>query len=126
MSTAPLELRFTVACSPDHAFDTWACRTSLWWPHGHSVSADPRLTVTFEPRPGGRIFERTPAGVEHDWGEVLVWERPHRLPHPWHPRFDPPEATQGEGTFAPPGGGTAGPNRPRGAGGPRGQGVRRP
>jgi hypothetical protein len=62
----PLRLAFTVGCPPEHAFATWAERTSLWWPTGHSVSADPELTVTFEPRPGGRIFERTPAGDEHD------------------------------------------------------------
>ena len=48
----PLELRFTVACSPEHAFDVWARQISLWWPPGHSVSAAPRLTVTFEPLPG--------------------------------------------------------------------------
>jgi hypothetical protein len=68
----PLELAFTVACPPEHAFAVWATRTSLWWPHGHSVSAEPGLAVTFEPRPGGRIYERTPGGEEHDWGEVLA------------------------------------------------------
>ena len=51
MTVEPLELAFTVACSPEHAFDTWANRTSLWCPHGHSVSGDPDLTVTIEPRP---------------------------------------------------------------------------
>ena len=97
----PLELRFTVGCSPDHAFDMWATRTSLWWPSGHSVSADPGLTVTFEPRPGGRIFERTPGGAEHDWGEVLDWEPPRRLRYLWHLRFDRADATEVEIVFAP-------------------------
>jgi len=84
VSTEPLELRFTVACPREHAFDVWANKTSFWWPHGHSVSGDPDLTVTIEPRPGGRIFERTPSGAEHDWGEVLVWEPPRRLAYLWH------------------------------------------
>ena len=97
----PLELRFTVECSPEHAFEVWATRTSLWWPHGHSVSADPGLTVTFEPRPGGRIFERTPDGTEHDWGEVLDWEPPRRLRYLWHLRFDRADATEVEIVFAP-------------------------
>jgi len=44
---APLELGFTVGCPPAHAFATWVERTSLWWPHGHSVSAERGLTVTF-------------------------------------------------------------------------------
>jgi uncharacterized protein YndB with AHSA1/START domain len=105
----PLELRFTVECSPEHAFEVWATRTSLWWPHGHSVSGDPGLTVTFEPRPGGRIFERTPDGAEHDWGEVLDWEPPHRLRYLWHLRFDRADATEVEIAFArdPAGDGTA-------------------
>jgi uncharacterized protein YndB with AHSA1/START domain len=102
----PLELRFTVACPPERAFDVWARRTSRWWPHGHSVSGEPGLTVTFEPRAGGRIYERTPEGAEHDWGEVLVWEPPHRLAYLWHLRFDRADATEVEVTFAAAGGGT--------------------
>jgi uncharacterized protein YndB with AHSA1/START domain len=96
----PLRLEFGVACAPERAFEMWAERTSLWWPHGHSVSGEPGLTVTFEPRPGGRIFERTPQGAEHDWGEVLVWEPPRRLAYLWHLRFDRADATEVEVTFA--------------------------
>ncbi len=102
----PLELGFTVACPPERAFEVWARRTSLWWPHGHSVSGEPGLTVTFEPRPGGRIYERTPQGAEHDWGEVLAWEPPHRLAYLWHLRFDRADATEVEVTFAAAAGGT--------------------
>jgi uncharacterized protein YndB with AHSA1/START domain len=97
----PLEFAFSVACPPEHAFAVWAERTSLWWPHGHSVSVEPGLTVTFEPRPGGRIYERTPQGEEHDWGEVLAWEPPRRLVYLWHLRFDRADATEVEVTFAP-------------------------
>ena len=107
MSADPLELSFTVKCSPEHAFDTWATRTSLWWPHGHSVSGEPGLLVTIEPRAGGRIFERTPTGVEHDWGEVLDWEPPRRLRYLWHLRFDRADATEVEIAFAPDPAGTA-------------------
>jgi uncharacterized protein YndB with AHSA1/START domain len=96
----PLRLELTVACSPDHAFDTWARRISSWWPSSHSVSGDPGLTVTIEPRAGGRIFERTPAGAEHDWGEVLAWEPPERLAYRWHLRQEPQDATLVEITFA--------------------------
>jgi uncharacterized protein YndB with AHSA1/START domain len=99
--TDPLEIAFSVACPPAHAFDVWATRTSMWWPHGHSVSAAPGLAVTFEPRPGGRIYERTPEGREHDWGEVVAWEPPHRLVYLWHLRFDRADATEVEITFAP-------------------------
>jgi uncharacterized protein YndB with AHSA1/START domain len=103
----PLELAFTVDCDVERAFDLWARRTSLWWPSGHSVSAADGLTVTFEPRPGGRIFERTPEGDEHDWGEVVVWEPPRRLVYLWHLRFDRADATEVEISFTPAGEGTA-------------------
>ena len=78
---------------------------SVWWPPGHSVSAEPGLTVTFEPRVGGRIFERTPGGIEHDWGQVEVWEPPHRIAYSWHLRFDRADATHVEVTFSPGGDG---------------------
>ena len=102
----PLELRFDVACTPAHAFDVWTARTSLWWPSDHSVSGDPNLTVTIEPRVGGRIFETTSEGREHDWGEVVVWEPPHRLGYRWHIAGDRSDATDVEITFVGDGDGT--------------------
>ena len=103
--TQPIELSFTVACAPAHAFSVWAERTSLWWPPGHSVSGAPAL-VAFEPRAGGRIFEREASGAEHEWGEVLAWEPPHRLRYLWHLRFDRSDATEVEIRFAAAGDGT--------------------
>ena len=101
-----LGLEFEVTCSAEHAFEIWASKTSMWWPHDHSVSGDPNLTVTFEPRRGGRIYERTPDGVEHDWGEVLAWEPPHRLSYLWHIGRDRAAATEVEITFEQGDGGT--------------------
>src|SRR5688500_2887976 len=103
----PLVVGFTVDCPPERSFELWAQRTSLWWPRGHSVSAGPGLTVTVDARPGGRIYERTPEGEEHDWGEVLAWEPPGRLVYLWHLRFDRADATEVEVTFRPSGEGTA-------------------
>jgi uncharacterized protein YndB with AHSA1/START domain len=103
----PLRLEFAVACPPERAFSLWATDTTRWWPPGHSVSADPGLTITFEPHPGGRIYERTPEGVEHEWGEVLAWDPPRRLVYLWHLRCDRSDATEVEVTFAPQDAGTA-------------------
>jgi uncharacterized protein YndB with AHSA1/START domain len=97
----PLEMEFTVACSPEHAWDVWATKTSLWWPRDHSVSGEEGLSVTIEPRCGGRIYERTPRGLEHDWGEVVAWEPPHRLVYLWHIGRDRSAATEVAVTFAP-------------------------
>jgi uncharacterized protein YndB with AHSA1/START domain len=103
----PIELSFALACEPGHAFEVWTLRTSLWWPKGHSVSGDPHLEVAFEPHVGGRIVERTPAGEEHIWGAITVWDPPRRLAYRWHLRQDPADATDVEVSFeVAPGGGT--------------------
>ena len=64
----PLELSLVVQCDAAHAFAVFTGSTSLWWPVSHSVSRQPGLVVTFEPRTGGRIFERSLDGTEFDWG----------------------------------------------------------
>jgi uncharacterized protein YndB with AHSA1/START domain len=102
-----LELEFDVRAPVPHAFEIWTARTDLWWPRGHTVSRDEAATIVFEPGPGGRIFERTPAGAEHAWGEVLEWEPPSRLVYLWHLMFDRSEATEVEVTFAARGDATA-------------------
>lgn len=89
----PILLTFDVACPADHAFDVWTRRIAAWWPVDHSVSGEPDLAVVLEPRVGGRIFERLPSGIEHDWGEVTTWEPPARLGYLWHLRRDRADAT---------------------------------
>lgn len=96
----PLELDFTVSCSPEHAFHVWATKTTQWWPHDHSRSGDPELTVAIEPRAGGRIYERASDGSEHEWGEVLKWEPPRRLVYLWHIYGDRSDATEVDISFA--------------------------
>jgi uncharacterized protein YndB with AHSA1/START domain len=95
----PIRLAFEVECPADHAFATWTERTSTWWPASHTVSSADGLNITFEPRVGGRIFERTPDGEEHDWGEVTAWEPPRRLGYLWHLRADRVDATDVEIRF---------------------------
>jgi hypothetical protein len=99
--TEPLTLDFEVRCDAAHAFDVWTARTSMWWPADHTVSGGPNIEVTIEPRVGGRIFERTPDGSEHDWGEVTVWEPPRRLGYMWHIGQPPADATDVVITFEP-------------------------
>ena len=99
MGTEPLRMTFTVDCPAVHAFTVWTARISAWWPADHTVSGEAGLDVVLEPVVGGRIFERTQSGVEHDWGEVTVWEPPRRLGYLWHLRRDRADATQVEITF---------------------------
>lgn len=104
--TEPLVVEFEVDAPVAHAFDVWTRRCSTWWPPSHTISGDP-AAITFEPHGGGRIVERSAAGHEHDWGEVLDWDPPVRLRYLWHLFFDRAEATEVEVTFTPVDGRTA-------------------
>jgi uncharacterized protein YndB with AHSA1/START domain len=95
----PIRLAFVVDCPTDHAFEVWTGRIGTWWPADHTVTGDDDLAVVLEPRRGGRIFERTRDGVEHDWGEVTIWEPPTRLGYTWHLRRDRADATDVEIRF---------------------------
>lgn len=95
----PLRISFEVECSPDHAFRTWTGRATAWWPPEHTVSHESGAEIVFEPRPGGRIFERTPEGREIEWGEITEWEPPRRLSYRWHIATDPTNATDVEIVF---------------------------
>ena len=89
----PIRLAFVVECSVEHAFDTWTAKPSSWWPPEHTVSHEPGARIVFEPRPGGRIFERTADGREFDWGEVVEWQRPRRLRYRWRIATEATHAT---------------------------------
>jgi uncharacterized protein YndB with AHSA1/START domain len=73
-----------VACPAEHAFAMWTSRIGTWWPPDHTVTGDRDLTIVLESGVGGRIYERTAEGTEHDWGVVTVWDPPTRLAYLWH------------------------------------------
>ncbi len=62
----PLRITVEVDCPPEHAFAVWTGRIALWWPSDHTVSGEADAEIVLEAGVGGRIFERTAAGVEHD------------------------------------------------------------
>ena len=95
----PLRISFEVACSPDHAFATWTGRATSWWPPQHTVSHEPGAEIVFEPRAGGRIFERTSDGREIEWGQIVEWDRPRRLRYLWHIATETSNATDVEIVF---------------------------
>lgn len=86
------------------AFDLFVRRLGEWWPLAtRSVALADAVSCQIEPRVGGRIFERTRAGTESDWGMLLVFEEPSRLVFTWHPGLPPATATEVEVTFVPTG-----------------------
>ena len=97
----PLRISIVVQCDIEHAFAVFTEKTAMWWPQAHSVSREPGLTVTFEPKVGGRIFEQTPGDAQFDWGQILVWDPPKRLGYLWHLRADRSQATEVQIRFVP-------------------------
>ena len=66
------------------AFRIWTEKTDLWWPKDHIINRDPNTQIIIEGQVGGRFYERSPDGSEHDWGLVTIWEPPHRLVYTWN------------------------------------------
>jgi len=52
-----------------------------------------------EPRLGGRLYEVWSDGSIHPYGEVRVWEPPHRVVHSWHVGHGPEESSEVELRF---------------------------
>jgi uncharacterized protein YndB with AHSA1/START domain len=50
---------------------------------------------------GGRVYERGADGQEHDWGEITVWDPPHRVEYLWHIFLAREKATKVGLTFTP-------------------------
>jgi hypothetical protein len=91
--TEPLKISLDVACSATHAFAIWTTRIGDWWPPDHTMSGEAELVV-LQPGVGGRIYERTLEGLEHDWGQVILWEPPRQLGYLWHLGTDRASATE--------------------------------
>jgi uncharacterized protein YndB with AHSA1/START domain len=63
------------------------------------VTAAPGVVVVLQSGVGGRIYERTADGAEHEWGEVTAWDPPTLLGYQWHLGQDPADATEVEVHF---------------------------
>jgi uncharacterized protein YndB with AHSA1/START domain len=108
VSIEPVVKTVTVACTAEEAFRYFSADFNIWWPAAtQSVVAyasefkDKPATVIFEPRVGGRIFERARSGEEHVWGTILAWDPPVRVEFSFHPGRDDKEAQTVEVTFSP-------------------------
>jgi len=95
----PIVVEFDIRASVEHAFETWTARCTLWWPRSHSMSGANGFAVVFEPFVGGRLYEKSAGGEEHEWGEVTVWDPPSRVEYWWHIFLDRDKATKVNVTF---------------------------
>jgi uncharacterized protein YndB with AHSA1/START domain len=67
----------------DRAFTVFTERMATWWPPQHHVLQAPLAEMVFEPRQGGRIYDRGTDGSECVWARVLAYDPPHRLVFSW-------------------------------------------
>ncbi len=100
-TVAPVLRSVTVRRSPEDAFRIFTEGIGDWWPLAtHSMYEQESASILVEPGVGGRFVERSRSGAEAVWGEILVWEPPHRLVYTWHPGYAPDDpATEVEIQF---------------------------
>ena len=99
---APIRKSVTVKRPVGEAFRVFTAEITAWWPvPSHSVGEESVETVVFEPREGGRVYERRRDGSISYWAEVTTWEPPRRFVLAWQPNPEAPAATELEVTFAP-------------------------
>jgi hypothetical protein len=83
---APIRQSVHVECPIEDAFRLFTERFAEWWPLvSHSIAGEEAEDCEIEPWVGGRVFERTRSGEEHDWGWVIAWNPPLHLEFTWHP-----------------------------------------
>jgi uncharacterized protein YndB with AHSA1/START domain len=102
----PVRKTVTVKQPLDRAFALFTGGIAEWWPQAGSLADAPGRasgTVVLEPRPQGRIYRRHDDGSVEFWGEVTVWEPPHRLLLTWQPATGTAAATEVEVRFTPEG-----------------------
>ena len=68
----------------DRAFRVFTERLDRIKPREHNLLAVDIEQTVFEPRAGGRIYDRGVDGSECDWASVLAYEPPDRVVFSWN------------------------------------------
>jgi uncharacterized protein YndB with AHSA1/START domain len=87
MSSAPADTsvrtQITVEVPLERAFRVFTERFDHIKPRDHNLLAVDIAQSVFEPKVGGRIYDRGVDGSECQWGRVLAYEPPTRLVFSW-------------------------------------------
>lgn len=67
----------------EHAFQVFSERFDQIKPREHNMLAVEIAESVFEPRAGGRVYDRGVDGSECQWGRVLAYEPPERIVFSW-------------------------------------------
>jgi uncharacterized protein YndB with AHSA1/START domain len=93
----------------ERAFSVFTEGIGTWFPREYNLLAVEIAERTFEPRAGGRIYDRGADGSECSWGRVQAYEPPDRVVFSWHisPRWeiepDPEKVSEVDVRFIPEG-----------------------
>ncbi len=79
----PIRRTLHLAVPVAHAFNVFTRHVDAWWPSSHRKFED--STLSFEASVGGRFLETSASGEQAVFGEVRLWEPPHRVAYSWFP-----------------------------------------
>lgn len=112
IQSVPVRKSITVKASAERAFQVFTDGVDTWWPRTHHIGKLPMKKGVIEGRAGGRCYSEQIDGSECDWGQILVWEPPHRfvlawmITHEWGYEPDLAKASEVEVRFTPVGDGS--------------------
>ncbi len=71
----------TVEAPIARAFSVFTEGIGTWWPDSHQREGV--VAMGFDPRVGGRVYDRAADGSESCWGRVLTYDPPNRVVFSW-------------------------------------------
>jgi uncharacterized protein YndB with AHSA1/START domain len=85
---APVRTSIVVDAPLERAFSVFTDDMGSWWPPEHHILQGELEEMVFEPRAGGRIYDRATDGTTCAWARVLAYEPPGRIVFSWDIRLD--------------------------------------
>jgi uncharacterized protein YndB with AHSA1/START domain len=67
----------------ERAFDVFTLDIGSWFPREYNLLDTEIAERVFEPRVGGRVYDRGTDGIECHWARVLAYEPPTRVVISW-------------------------------------------
>jgi uncharacterized protein YndB with AHSA1/START domain len=78
-----VRVEIVVEAPIDKAFVVFTEGIGSWFPPEYNLLPVPIAERVFEPRAGGRVYDRGADGSECQWARVLAYDPPHRVVISW-------------------------------------------
>ena len=83
MTDTSVQTSIVVEVPIERAFSVFTDGMASWWPAEHHILEADLAGMVFEPRVGGRIYDRGVDGSECRWARVLAYEPPSLVIFSW-------------------------------------------